>query len=219
MQTLIHDQIEESGGSSELRNALLEAALFGTGIVKGPFNYNKTLSRWTVDDEGERSYDPLDVRVPRIEFVSIWDFFPDPSATTIEDCEYIVHRHKMNKSQLRALTKMPFFNKDAIRECIQMGPNYTEKDYEHELKDDQRTEEFGAAQFEVLEYWGIMDAEYAREVGMELPDEVDDLRFAILDNSNPLNVDYHYIPLIFLESFNAPAVVLEIGNKTISGIS
>lgn len=175
MQTLIHDQIEESGGSSELRNALLESALFGTGIVKGPFNYNKTLSRWTKDDEGERVYDPIDVRVPRIEFVSIWDFFPDPSATSIEDCEYIVHRHKMNKSQLRALAKMPFFNKDAIRECLQLGPNYTEKDYEHELKDDQRTEEYGVAQFEVLEYWGIMDAEYAREVGMELPDEVDDL--------------------------------------------
>ena len=175
MQTLIHDQIEESGGSSELRNALLESALFGTGIVKGPFNYNKTLSRWTVGEEGERNYDPLEVRVPRIEFVSIWDFFPDPSATSIEDCEYIVHRHKMNKSQLRALAKMPFFNKDAIRECLQMGSNYTEKDYEHELKDDQRTDEFGAAQFEVLEYWGIMDAEYAREVGMELPDEVDDL--------------------------------------------
>ena len=48
-----------------------------------------------------------------------------------------------------------------------------------------------------------------------LPDEVDDLRFAILDNSNPLNVDYHYIPLIFLESFNAPAVVLQIGDKQI----
>ena len=175
MQILIHDQIEESGGSSELRNALLESALFGTGIVKGPFNYNKTLSRWTKDDEGERVYDPIDVRVPRIEFVSIWDFFPDPSATSIEDCEYIVHRHKMNKSQLRALAKMPFFNKDAIRECLQLGPNYTEKDYEHELKDDQRTEEYGVAQFEVLEYWGIMDAEYAREVGMELPDEVDDL--------------------------------------------
>ena len=175
MQTLIHDQIEESGGSSELRNALLESALFGTGIVKGPFNYNKTLSRWTKDDEGERVYDPINVRVPRIEFVSIWDFFPDPSATSIEDCEYIVHRHKMNKSQLRALAKMPFFNKDAIRECLQLGPNYTEKDYEHELKDDQRTEEYGVAQFEVLEYWGIMDAEYAREVGMELPDEVDDL--------------------------------------------
>jgi hypothetical protein len=48
-----------------------------------------------------------------------------------------------------------------------------------------------------------------------LPDEIDDLRFAILDNSNPQNVDYHYIPLIFLESFNAPALVLKIGNKTV----
>lgn len=48
-----------------------------------------------------------------------------------------------------------------------------------------------------------------------LPDEVDDLRFAILDNSNPANVDYHYIPLIFLESFNAPALVLRIGDRQI----
>ena len=48
-----------------------------------------------------------------------------------------------------------------------------------------------------------------------LPDEIDDLRFAILDNSNPNNVDYHYIPLIFLESFNAPAIVLRVGDTTI----
>ncbi len=48
-----------------------------------------------------------------------------------------------------------------------------------------------------------------------LPEEIDDLRFAILDNSNPLNVDYHYIPLIFLESFNSPALVLRIGKHTI----
>ena len=48
-----------------------------------------------------------------------------------------------------------------------------------------------------------------------LPDEIDDLRFAILDNSTPANVDYHFIPLIFLESFNSPALVLKIGDKKI----
>lgn len=48
-----------------------------------------------------------------------------------------------------------------------------------------------------------------------LPEEVDDLRFAILDNSNPSNVDYHYIPLIFLESFNSPALVLRVHDKVI----
>lgn len=48
-----------------------------------------------------------------------------------------------------------------------------------------------------------------------LPEEIEDLRFAILDNSNPHAVDYHYIPLIFLESFNSPALVLRIGDTVI----
>jgi len=48
-----------------------------------------------------------------------------------------------------------------------------------------------------------------------LPEEVDDLRFSILDNSDATSPDYFYIPLIFLESFSAPALVLRIGPHTI----
>ena len=175
MEKLIHDQIEESNGSSEIRNSLFEASLFGTGIIKGPFNFSKTLNRWEEDTDGNRSYNPLVVRVPRIEFVSIWDFFPDPNATNIAECEYIFHRHKMNRTQLRSLAKLPYFDKDAIRESLEIGPDYIEKDYETALKDDHRTEANGAEQFEVLEYWGVMDAEYARQVGMDIPDEIDNL--------------------------------------------
>ena len=175
MEKLIHDQIEESHGSSEIRNALFESALFGTGIVKGPFNYNKTLNKWQETEDGSREYSPVEVRVPRIEFVSIWDFFPDPNATNMEECEYVFHRHKMNRSQIRALSRMPYFDKNAIRDCLMMGANYEPEDCEQELKDDQRSEDYGASQFEVLEYWGIIDAEYAREIGMELSEDVDDL--------------------------------------------
>lgn len=49
----------------------------------------------------------------------------------------------------------------------------------------------------------------------EIPDEVEDLRFCVLDNSDPKDPDYFYIPLIFLESFNSPALVLRIGQWTI----
>jgi hypothetical protein len=35
-----------------------------------------------------------------------------------------------------------------------------------------------------------------------LPDQVDDLRFCVLDNSNPPEADYYFLPLVFLESFN-----------------
>jgi hypothetical protein len=209
MEKLIHDQIDESNGSSELRNAIFESCLFGTGIIKGPFNYNKTLHRWENSEEtGEREYNPLFVRVPRIEFVSIWDFFPDPSATSLDECEYVLHRHKLNKSQVRGLTKLPYFNEDAIREVLALGPNYTERDYEHELKDDQRSDEYGSGQYEVLEYWGVMDAEYAREIGMDVGDDVDDLAEiqinawvcnglvlrAVVNPFTPMRIPYHAFP-------------------------
>jgi len=208
MEKLIHDQIDESHGSSEIRNALLESALLGTGIVKGPFNFNKQLNKWDKDEEGNRTYNPLEVRVPRIEFVSCWDFYPDPTATNIEECEYVIHRHKMNKSQLRQLRNMPYFDKDAIRDCLQNGPNYVEKDYESTLKDDARTEDTYQSHFEVLEYWGIMDAEYARDVGIDLDDKIDDLDEvqinawvcgnqllrAVINPFTPYRIPYHAFP-------------------------
>ena len=207
MEKLIHDQIDESKGSSEIRSSLLESALLGTGIVKGPFNFNKKLNKWDMSDDGERTYNPLEVRVPRIEFVSCWDFYPDPSATSIEECEYIVHRHKMNKSQLRQLRNMPYFDEDAIRACLMEGPNYEEKDFESQLKDDARQDDY-QTNFEVMEYWGIMDAEYAREVGIELDDSIDDLDEvqinawicgnqllrAVINPFTPYRIPYHAFP-------------------------
>jgi hypothetical protein len=208
MEKLIHDQIDESKGSSEIRNALLESSLLGTGIVKGPFNYNKKLHKWETGEDGERSYNPLEVRVPRIEFVSCWDFYPDPGATSIEECEYVIHRHKLNKSQLRQLRNMPYFDEDAIRNCIQMGANYEEKSFESQLKDDARSDEDYQSNFEVLEYWGIMDAEYAREVGIDIADDIDDLDEvqinawvcgdsllrAVVNPFTPYRIPYHAFP-------------------------
>jgi len=50
-----------------------------------------------------------------------------------------------------------------------------------------------------------------------LPDEVDDsMRFAVLDNSDAQAPDFFFQPLIFLESFNSPAMVLKIGNDEVT---
>jgi hypothetical protein len=50
-----------------------------------------------------------------------------------------------------------------------------------------------------------------------LPDEVDEnTRFAVLDNSDPKEPDFFFMPLIFLESFNAPAMVLRIGEDEVT---
>ena len=49
----------------------------------------------------------------------------------------------------------------------------------------------------------------------QIPDEIDEVRFCVLDNSDPKEPDYFYIPLIFLESFNSPALILRIGPHTV----
>ena len=47
-----------------------------------------------------------------------------------------------------------------------------------------------------------------------LPDEIEeDFRFSVLDNSDPTDPDFFFIPLIFLESFSSPAIALEINNQ------
>ena len=50
-----------------------------------------------------------------------------------------------------------------------------------------------------------------------LPDEVEDtMRFSVLDNSNPQDPDFFFNPLIFLESFNSPAAVININGNEIT---
>ena len=49
-----------------------------------------------------------------------------------------------------------------------------------------------------------------------LPDQIEeDIRFSVLDNSDPNNPDFFFIPLIFLESFSSPSVVLDIGGTEV----
>ena len=173
MQKLIHDQLEESSSVNEISNAVFEQVLLGTGIIKGPFTYTKALNKWEKDEAtGKRVYKPIFVKVPRLEFVSVWDAYPDPNATCKEDLLWFIHRHRMNASQMRNLSSMPLFDTEAIATCIKNGPNYTKQSYEnsiHSSKEEGSGKDF-SDRYEVYEYWGVMGAEEAAEVGLKLPD-------------------------------------------------
>jgi hypothetical protein len=49
----------------------------------------------------------------------------------------------------------------------------------------------------------------------EVPNQVDDLRYCVLDYSNQADVDFYFIPLIFLDVFPRPAADLQIGRYRI----
>ena len=174
MEKLIHDEIDESSGSQELRNAIFESVLLGTGIIKGPFTFNKTLHRYVKNEDGTRSYQPEQVKVPRLEFVSAWDFYPDPNAKNIEECEYVVHRHKLNKNQLRDLLDRPFFDKEAILETLEDGPNYRNRTFETQIKNEDDANTYDQDRFEVLEFWGCVDKKVLEDAQIPVPEGMDD---------------------------------------------
>lgn len=53
MEKCIQDQLLDTSAVTVLRHAIFECALLGTGVIKGPFNYNKTIHNWTMGDMGK----------------------------------------------------------------------------------------------------------------------------------------------------------------------
>ena len=202
MEKKIHDQLQESGANTHLRSMAFEMALMGTGVMKGPFALDKEYPNWNADGE----YEPLIKTVPECSHVSVWDFYPDPEAKSMQDAEYVVERHKMSRTQLRSLKQRPYFMSDAIEEAVRQGADYTQKHWEMTMEDDdtQPTSE----RWEVLEFWGFVDVELLEEHGVKIPKELKDLdevncnvwtcngevlRF-VLNPFKPTRIPYYAVP-------------------------
>jgi hypothetical protein len=202
MEKKIQDQLQESSANKYLRSTAFEMALFGTGVMKGPFAVDKEYPNW--DEEG--NYDPVMKTVPQVSHVSVWNFYPDPDANNMDEAQFVIERHKMSRTQLRALKKRPYFRSSVIDEAIRMGENYDKKYWEDDLED--YAPEHGIDRFEVLEYWGMVDTEMLKEQNVEIPSEFDDfdelqanvwicngkLIRMVLNPFKPAKIPYHAAP-------------------------
>jgi len=166
MEKKIHDQLEESNANKQLRVTAFECALFGTGVMKGPFAIDKEYPNW--NEEGE--YSPTIKTIPQTSSVSLWNFYPDPDAANMDEAEYVVERHKMSRSQMRALKKRPFFRNNAIDQAIDQGESYVKEWWEQAMEDD--AQESKAERFEVLEFWGSVDTEVLEGHDIDIPSEL-----------------------------------------------
>ena len=175
MEKKIRDQLEESAATKHLRHSAFECVLFGTGIMKGPFAFNKEYPNW--GDEGD--YEPVVKTIPKVEYTSIWNFYPDPDAINMEDAMYVIERHRMTRTQVRALKKRPFFRVKAIERAIEYGEDYTREWWEDDIESDSYGIDSdggdsygGIERFEVIEFWGTVDTDIAKEAGIKLPKEL-----------------------------------------------
>jgi len=134
--------------------------------MKGPFAVDKEYPSW--DDEG--NYSPVFKTVPSTSHVSVWNFFPDPDASNMDEAQYVIERHKMSRSQLRGLKKRPYFRSNVIDEVIAAGESYDKKYWEDDLSD--YAPEHGIDRFEVLEYWGMCDVDMLEDNDVDIPKDL-----------------------------------------------
>ena len=176
MEQAIRDVLKKSDYVDVINDAILEMALYGTGITKAVVlkNYNypvyKTARQDPILVEAE---DLLEQEmIPMCEFVSCWDLFPTPEATSMKDCDWVIQRAFYSQQELRNLSKQNGFIQEAIEEAISKGSGV-----EHGSDQSENPNRYNRRQgervkkFQVLEMWGEFPIEDLNPY-MDIPEEI-----------------------------------------------
>ena len=177
MQTEIDDQLSECDYNSEVRKMIHDAAMIGTGVLKGPIVTSRTRKAWQpqVDAQGEQvqvieiveEITPASFRVdPR----NVW---PDPGCgEDVHNGKGIYERDMMTAKQVRELAKQPGYMKEQLRKVLEEGPKQSATMVE--ITDEQKREQYRNL-YEVWTYWGEVNHEDLECAGVRVG-EKDELR-------------------------------------------
>ena len=178
MSKKIEDQLASLRYRDIMKDVLNSGNTYGTGILKGPMVNIKRGSKYEKDEDGRWAMREFDDLAPFIEAVAIWDIFPDLSATRIEDCSFIIQRHKMSKHKFLELAKRKDFNGELIYKysAEQEQGDFDEQYYDVELQalggiETKSSEETSdVKKYEVLEFWGYLDSHDLEQAAVKIPE-------------------------------------------------
>jgi hypothetical protein len=177
MQTEIDDQLVECDYNGELRKVLHNAAVLGTGVIKGPIVTNRTRKSWQAykDMQGNPVYQVEIVQEmsPASFSIDPRNVWPDPGCgDNIHHGKGIYEREQLTTRQVRDLAKQPGFMKGQLRKVLEEGPKKSATF--QELKDDDQRD-VARDVYEMWTYWGEVDHDDLESAGMKLG-EKDELR-------------------------------------------
>ena len=168
MQNEIDDQLVECDYNGELRKVIHNAAVLGTGVIKGPIVTNRTRKAWQpYKDMSGATVHQLEIvqeLSPASFSVDPRNVWPDPGCgDNIHNGKGIYEREQLTPRQVRDLAKQPGFMKDQLRKVLEEGPKKSATF--QELKDDDQRD-VARDTFEMWTYWGEVDHEDLESSGI-----------------------------------------------------
>ena len=170
MQREMRDQLTECRYREVVRDVIHSGNLYGTGVLKGPLLETRTDMAWSKGPGGWESSAKTRLR-PFLEFVPVWDVYPDVSANSVRNARYLFQRHVMNAFELRQLAQRPDFDETAISEHLRDHPGGDARmpGHEQELASlgGNGAERFDCGgKHQVLEFWGYLPGRELSQAGV-----------------------------------------------------
>jgi hypothetical protein len=175
MRDEMDDQLIDLAYEDKLKAAILEGCILGTGVVKGITPGFRSLQQWAMMD-GIWDVVNSEIPFPELGACSIFDVYPDPYATCIEDMSGCYERHILNRQQFKLLADNPQFDGEAVKSILRSTDkgNYTALYHETERRKIAGITDTSGSQaerYELIEYWGQISGRMLVSAGLEVDDE------------------------------------------------
>lgn len=176
MQLKIDDQLTACDYNGQLRLAIHDCAVIGSGVVKGPIVVNRVRKAWNPVSDGTRTVHVLEIveeKQPASERVDPWDCFTDPSCgENPHNGRGIYEKKSVTSKQLRELSKQPGFIAANISKVLEEGPKTAVSQTQRDIQNNRENGDPYAVTdlFELWEYWGEFLPEDLRAAGVDVPD-------------------------------------------------
>jgi hypothetical protein len=181
MASTIDDQLVDIRYKSLAKQVLHSGNLYGTGILKGPLIETRMRMRY-IYQGGKWVNCREEYRLPFVDFVPLWRFYPDMNATELEGCRYAWERHLLSKPAMLALKKNRSFDGVAIQRHVDAYPmgHAQKRQFEDQLRavgDNKTYKTTETGDYEILERWGWIDADMLKRCGCPLPPGMGEVAF------------------------------------------
>lgn len=185
-------RLAEHFGYIELEELLgmgiLELAILGTGILKGPIVEKRKKYEVVQRKVGgipvaelDDTVSPHEIKtyyetVPVLDQIPLWEYYVDVNAKSNRDSIGEIHFQRLLPEKFRQLKNQGGYIKANVLEAARRATSQDPDDMRRIQLADNFMGEQGDKDRRVstLEYWGLVPVEYLREAGCVLPDDVDD---------------------------------------------
>jgi hypothetical protein len=171
MFSKIDNSLIASKYPAKARKCIFNAAHYGTGILKGVVPNQVSNGRWSKKKAGEWGIRKTDKMEADTTLVSPFDFYPDMSASSIDEAAYVWERSYLRPEQLYDASQKQRFDRRIVNQLLTAGAvPYASVGDEARTEANESTgiNPLADGRYEVWERHGVVSREDLEAYGVEV---------------------------------------------------